>query len=197
MMEEEVVNRRKWLTREHFLDLVGATNLIPGPNSTEMAIHIGYTRAKIGGLVVSGLSFILPAVIITGIIAWMYVRFSRTPGVEPFLYGIKPAIISVIAVAVYRLGRSAAKSKELVVIGIGVGGALLAGLNEIAALIAGGLIGIALSWIKSTGGVGKAGWIGWIVPLIGSSASMLSRNEALAAVAAPAVHAAPVRKHNN
>src|SRR4030067_1613427 len=74
MMEEEVVNRRKWLTRQHFLDLVGATNLIPGPNSTEMAIHIGYVRAGFSGLIVSGLSFIFPAVIITGILAWAYMK---------------------------------------------------------------------------------------------------------------------------
>jgi chromate transporter len=189
MMEEDVVKRRKWITREHFLDLVGATNLIPGPNSTEMAIHIGYIRAGLWGLVVSGLSFILPAVMITGTLAWMYVRFGTTPAVEPFLAGIKPAVISVIAVAVYRLGKTAAKSTEVILIGVGVGGASLAGLNEIIALIAGGLIGIVLSWIKKTGSAGKVGWIGWAAPLVGYSLSMLNRSEAMAAVAMAAAQA--------
>jgi chromate transporter len=79
MMEEEVVNRRKWLTREHFLDLIGAVNLIPGPNSTEMAIHIGYLRGGVSGLIAAGLSFIMPAVIITAILAWVYMEFGRIP----------------------------------------------------------------------------------------------------------------------
>jgi chromate transport protein ChrA len=119
MMEDEVVHRRKWITREHFTDLVGATNLIPGPNSTEMAIHIGYVRGGLLGLIVSGLSFILPAVIITGILAWVYVRFGSIPQVEPFLFGIKPAVISVILVAVVRLGKTAAKNTQLTIIGTG------------------------------------------------------------------------------
>jgi len=138
MMEEEVVHRRKWITREHFLDLVGATNLIPGPNSTEMAIHIGYIRAGLSGLIVSGLSFILPAVIITGIVAWVYVRFGSIPQVAPFLFGIKPAVVSVILVAVIRLGRTAAKNMRLIVIGITVSSASLLGVNEILALLSGG-----------------------------------------------------------
>ena len=183
MMEDEVVNRRKWMSRDRFLDLVGATNLIPGPNSTEMAIHIGYLRAGLIGLVVSGLSFILPAVLITGTVAWVYVEFGATPSVGPFLSGIKPAIISVIAVAVYRLGKTAAKSTTVILIGIGVGAASLAGLNEILALIAGGLVGIVLARLEKPGGMGK---IGWIAALTASSWTTVNRSAAIALVAAAA-----------
>src|SRR3990172_3718241 len=129
MMEEDLVRRRNWLTKEHFLDLVGATNLIPGPNSTEMAIHVGYIRAGIPGLIVSGLSFILPAVLITGVFAWLYVRFGSVPRISPFLSGIKPAVISVIVVAVVRLGRTAAKNMQLTMIGIAVDVDSLGGEN--------------------------------------------------------------------
>jgi len=144
MMEEEVVNRRRWLTGQHFLDLVGATNLIPGPNSTEMAIHIGYIRAKLPGLIAAGLSFILPAVIITGILAWIYVTVGTLPQATNFLFGIKPAVISVILVAVVRLGKTAAKNVRLTVIGIAVAAVSLMGMNEVVALLIGGIIGIVL-----------------------------------------------------
>ena len=148
MMEEEVVNRRKWITRDYFLDLVGATNLIPGPNSTEMAIHIGYVRAGLSGLIVSGLSFILPAVSITGVLAWMYVKFGTLPQAADFLFGIKPVVISIILLAVMRLGKTAAKSITLTVIGTGVAAASLSGINEILSLLCGGVAGIALHVVK-------------------------------------------------
>src|SRR5215831_10340721 len=101
MMQHEVVNKRKWMSEQHFLDLIGATNLIPGPNSTEMAIHIGQERGGWRGLVVAGACFILPAVIITGFFAWLYKQYGRIPEVQPFFYGIKPAIIAIILAAVY------------------------------------------------------------------------------------------------
>jgi chromate transporter len=142
MMEDEVVARRGWLERARFLDLVGATNLIPGPNSTEMAIHIGHLRAGWPGLAVAGLAFILPAVTVTGAFAWAYVRFGTLPEVEPFLYGIKPAVIAVILAAVWRLGRTAVKGWELLLLGVASAGAVLLGLNEIAALLAGGVLGM-------------------------------------------------------
>src|SRR3989337_2864890 len=88
MMKDEVVNKRQWLTEQYFLDLIGATNLIPGPNSTEMAIHIGHERAGWKGLIVAGLFFILPAVIITGIFAILYKDYGQLPQVQPFIYGI-------------------------------------------------------------------------------------------------------------
>ena len=146
MMEEEVVGRRKWLTREYFLDLVGATNLIPGPNSTEMAIHVGYIRAGWLGLAVAGLGFILPAVLITAGLAWAYVEFGSLPQVAPFLRGIKPAVLAIIFAAVCRLGRTAAKDWRLVAIGLAVAFGSLQGINEVFALLLGGTIG--MFWLR-------------------------------------------------
>ena len=142
MMEEEVVTRRGWMTRERFLDLIGATNLIPGPNSTEMAIHIGFVRAGIIGLVVAGVSFILPAALLTLGCAWVYDRFQTVPQAEALLYGIKPAVIAVILSAVWRLGKTAAKGPLLIGIGLLVMLLVLLGINEIIALLGGGIIGI-------------------------------------------------------
>ena len=142
MMEDEVVTRRRWLTREQFLDLLGATNLIPGPNSTEMAIHIGFVRARIAGLVVAGLSFILPAALLTLGCAWVYDRFQTVPQAEALLYGIKPAVIAVILSAVWRLGKTAAKGPFLIGIGFLVMLLVLLGVNEIIALLGGGIVGI-------------------------------------------------------
>ena len=146
MMEEEVVRRRKWITREYFLDLVGATNLIPGPNSTEMAIHIGYIRAGWSGLAVAGISFILPAVLITAAFAWAYVKFGSLPKIIPFFYGIKPAVLAVIFFAIWRLGRTAVKSWRLLVIGLFVTLASLLKMNEVAVLLLGGVIG--MFWLR-------------------------------------------------
>jgi chromate transporter len=146
MMEEEVVRRRKWITREYFLDLVGATNLIPGPNSTEMAIHIGYIRTGWAGLAVAGISFILPAVLITATFAWAYVKFGSLPKIIPFFYGIKPAVLAVIFFAVWRLGRTAVKNWRLLVIGLGVTLASLLKMNEIAVLLLGAVIG--MFWLR-------------------------------------------------
>jgi len=154
-----------------------------------MAIHIGYIRAGLWGLVVAGVSFILPAVLITAVVAWMYVEFGTTPSVQPFLSGIKPAVIAVIAVAVFRLSKTAAKSTEVILIGIGVAAASLAGLNEIIALFAGGVCGMILAGLKRTGAIGKAGWI---AVLTGSMTVALQRTEALASVAAAVAQSAGV-----
>ena len=142
MMEDEVVTRRGWLTRERFLDLIGATNLIPGPNSTEMAIHIGFVRAGIVGLVVAGVSFILPAALLTLGCAWAYEQFQTVPEADALLYGIKPAVIAVILSAVWRLGKTAAKGPFPIVIGSLVMLSVLFGINEIIALLSGGVVGI-------------------------------------------------------
>ena len=115
MMEEEVVRRRKWLTHIIF-DLVRATNLIPGPNSTEMTMHIGHERAGWKRLIVAGVCFILPAVIITAIFAWTYQQFGKLPDVTPFIYGIKPAIIAVIVSLMISLGRNTLKTSSLVLL---------------------------------------------------------------------------------
>ncbi|HET7003445.1 MAG TPA: chromate transporter, partial [Puia sp.] len=117
MMQKEVVDKLQWMDHQHFMDLIGATNLIPGPNSTEMAIHIGHERAGWKGLLVAGCCFIIPAVVITGFIAWLYQLYGQLPQVRPFIYGIKPAIIAIILSAVYPLARKALKNTELGVIG--------------------------------------------------------------------------------
>ncbi|MCT7956247.1 chromate efflux transporter [Laspinema palackyanum] len=147
MMEDEVVHRRQWLTQEQFLDLVGATNLIPGPNSTEMAIHIGYIYAGGWGLIVAGTCFVIPAVLMTAALAWGYVQFGELPQVYPLLYGIKPAVLAVIFTALWRLGKKAVKSRELLMIAIATGIAVWFGVNEVFALLLGGLFGaVWLNW---------------------------------------------------
>ncbi|MBD2578393.1 chromate efflux transporter [Oscillatoria sp. FACHB-1406] len=148
MMEEEVVTRRQWLTRSHFLDLLGATNLIPGPNSTEMAIHIGYSYGGLSGLAIAGICFIFPAVLITAFCAWLYVKSGTLFSAEFFLYGIKPAVLAIILNALWRLGKKAVKNRQLAIIALGVVPLLLLGMNEAIALLLGGIIGAV--WLKST-----------------------------------------------
>ncbi|MHC5934419.1 chromate efflux transporter [Nostoc sp.] len=148
MIEDEVVKQRQWLTREDFLDFLGATNLIPGPNSTEMAIHIGYIYAGWLGLIVSGVCFILPAVLITGGFAWVYVAYGTLPQVAPLLYGIKPAVLAIIINALWGLAKKAVKTRQLLVIALAVVLlTLLFKLNEVIALLIGGLLG--MFWLHS------------------------------------------------
>ena len=113
MLEDEVVRRRSWLSRDEFLDLLAATNLIPGPNSTEMAIHIGYRRAGWAGFLVAGACFILPAALIVCGLAAAYVRFGRLPAAEGLLWGVRPVIVVIVAQALWLLGRSAVRSRPL------------------------------------------------------------------------------------
>ncbi|MBW7914398.1 MAG: chromate efflux transporter [Taibaiella sp.] len=142
MMEKELVEKRKWLTREHFLDLIGATNLIPGPNSTEMTMHCGHVRAGWKGLVVAGSCFIIPAVIITSIFAWAYATYGQLPEVEPFIYGIQPVVIGIILSALINLAQKAVKSVTLGIAGMVALVLCLAGINEIAVLFGMGFAGI-------------------------------------------------------
>ena len=144
MMEDEVVRRRRWMTHERFLDMLGVCNLIPGPNSTEMAIHIGQLRAGFAGLVVAGACFILPAAAIVMCIAWMYVRFGTMPQAVGLLYGIKPVIIAVVLQALWGLGRTAIKSRLLGVIAIVALVASLLGVNDMIVLIGGGVVMLAI-----------------------------------------------------
>src|SRR5277367_1891015 len=118
MMEDEVVRRRRWMTHERFLDMLGVCNLIPGPNSTEMAIHVGHLRAGFAGLVVAGACFILPAAAIVLALAWMYVRLGTMPQAVGLLYGIKPVIIAVVLQALWGLGRTAVRSRLLFALAI-------------------------------------------------------------------------------
>ena len=150
MMQEEVVTKRKWLTEQHFLDLIGATNLIPGPNSTEMAIHIGHEKAGWKGLIIAGICFILPAVLITGIFAWLYKKYGQLPEVQPFVYGIKPAIIAIILGAVYPLAKKTLKSLELAVIGISVLICALLNFNEIYLMFGAGITALFLTSFKNS-----------------------------------------------
>jgi chromate transporter len=137
-MEDEVVTRRRWLSRGEFLDYLGATNLIPGPNSTELAIHVGLARHGAPGLVVAGACFILPAAIIVTMIAWAYTRFGTLPAVVAAFSGVTPVVLAVIAQALWKLGRSAVKSPALSVIAALAVAALAAGANEIVVLAAAG-----------------------------------------------------------
>ena len=149
MMQAEVVTKRKWLTEQHFLDLMGATNLIPGPNSTEMAIHIGQERAGWKGLIVAGCCFIFPAVILTGFFAWLYKHYGQLPEVQPFVYGIKPAIIAIILGAVFPLAKRSLKSLELVILGMLVLVCSVLRFNEIYLMFGAGLIALLLAWRRN------------------------------------------------
>jgi chromate transporter len=148
LLEKEVVARKRWMTSEHFLDLIGATNLIPGPNSTEMTMHIGYERARFKGLIVAGCCFILPAVLITSVFAWAYQRYGTLPEVQPFIYGIKPSIIAVVLFLMISLAKKAVKSYDLAAIGIIAGGLVLFGFSEIAVLFGSGLVGVIIVLIR-------------------------------------------------
>lgn len=139
MFRDEFVRRRKWLTDEAFLDLLGATNLIPGPNSTEMAIHIGYLRAGWTGLVLGGLAFTLPAILIVLVFAWLYVEFGSTPQASWLLYGVKPVMIAIILQALWELGRKAIKGKLTIALGLICIILYFLGINEVLLLFAAGL----------------------------------------------------------
>lgn len=144
MMEDEVVRGRRWMTRDEFLDLLGATNLIPGPNSTEMAIHIGHRQAGWPGLLVAGICFITPAVLIVTGFAWAYVRYRSLPEVSGILYGVKPVIIVIVLQALFSLGRAALKTKFLAAIAVAGAALTFAGVHELIILAGGGLV--VLSW---------------------------------------------------
>jgi chromate transporter len=142
LIETEVVGKRRWVTQQQFLDMLGAANLIPGPTSTETAINVGYVRAGWPGLCVAGASFIIPAALITGAFAWAYVRFGRLPQAAAILAGIKPAVLAVIAIAIWRLGKTAVKDLGLAALGAFALAAFFLGLNAVAILFGGGLLGM-------------------------------------------------------
>jgi chromate transporter len=148
MLREETVVRRQWLTDAYFLDLVGATNLIPGPNSTEMVIHVGYLRAGWRGLLVAGTLFILPAATIVLALGWAYVQFGTTPAGEALLYGIKPVVIAVVAQALWGLGRTALQGPLLFAVGAAAAALYLVGFNELAILFAGALAVLLIRTIQ-------------------------------------------------
>jgi chromate transporter len=149
MMHDEVVTRRRWLSEEQFLDLLGATNLIPGPNSTEMAIHIGLLRAGWPGLIVAGTCFIVPAMLIVLALAWAYVRYGTTTAGQALFYGIAPVVVAIVAQALFKLGATATKrSVLLVAVGVVTFVLYLFGINELV-LLAGA--GIVVALIRAVG----------------------------------------------
>lgn len=146
LMEEEIVRRRRWLTREAFLDLLGAANLIPGPNSTELAIHVGYARAGWPGLLVAGACFILPAAVMVAALAWGYVRFGTLPAIAGVLAGVTPVVIAIVGQAIWNLGRSVLTSRATIAVGVACVAAAMLGANELAIL---GGAGVAM-WAVRT-----------------------------------------------
>jgi len=143
LMEHEAVHKRQWLSRQHFLDLVAATNLVPGPNATEMAVHIGYLQAGWAGLAVAGACFILPAFAITLALAWAYVRFGSLPQAEAILYGVKPATVAIVAMAAWRLGRTSLADWGARALFAAVLAASLLGADDLLLLIGAGLLVVA------------------------------------------------------
>ena len=148
MMHDEVVKRRQWITEQEFLDLLGATNLIPGPNSTEMAIHIGFRRAGWRGLLIAGMCFIVPAMLIVLAFAWAYVRFGTTPQATWLLYGIIPVIIAVVFQALWALARQAVKGVPLGILGAVVFVLYLGGVGEIPLMFGAGVLAMLLVNVK-------------------------------------------------
>ena len=146
MMEDEVVRRRRWLTREEFLDLLGAANLIPGPNSTELALHVGWRRAGGAGLVVAGTCFVLPAALIVAALAWGYVRYGALPAAGGLLYGVKPVVVAVVAQALVGLGRSAVKGAAHALLAVLAIAAALLGAHELLVLAAAAAVGAVVGW---------------------------------------------------
>jgi chromate transporter len=142
MMQDEIVEKRKWISKEHFLDLMGATNLIPGPNSTEMTMHCGKERAGWMGLFVAGGFFILPAVISTLALAWFYVKYGEVPQIAPIFAGIKPAVIAIILGAIFKLGKKALKANWIGVVGVIVLILAFLGLSEVLAILLGGALAL-------------------------------------------------------
>ena len=146
LFEAEVVRRRRWLTHERFLDLLGVTNLIPGPNSTEMVIHIGLLRAGVPGMIVAGLSFILPAACITGVFAWLYVHYGSVPEAEGLLYGVKPVVVAIIAQALWNFAPKSVTSRALAVVAAISALAVWLGIGELTVLV---LAGAAMAVTQS------------------------------------------------
>jgi chromate transporter len=164
LMHDEVVKRRKWMDDQRFLDLLGATNLIPGPNSTEMAIHVGFLRAGWAGLIAAGTCFISPAMLIVMVLAWVYVRLGSTAEAGWLLYGIKPVVIAVIFQALWNLGRKAVKGPLTGAVGLAVLAMYFLGFNEIGLLLVGGLV---VMIVQNLGRRNEPGTAGILLPLAG------------------------------
>ena len=174
MMRDEVVDRRRWLTDREFLDLVAATNLIPGPNSTEMAIHLGYRHGGIPGLLVAGVSFIFPAALIVGFIAWGYARYGEAPQVGWLMYGIGPVVIAIVAQAIVKLSLSAVRGAALGLTGGTVLALSILGVNELLLLAAGAVIGLALAIGPRSGAAALAGFAAAVATSVSQVAAQVA-----------------------
>jgi chromate transporter len=152
MMRNEVVERRRWMEEQEFLDLVGASNLIPGPNSTELAIHLGRVRAGWRGLLVAGACFILPATLIVLAFAWAYARYGSTPQAEGLLYGITPVVVAIIVHALWGLLRTAVKGPFLAVVGAVALVLYFLGVGEIPLLFGGALLVLSVRLVQQRRG---------------------------------------------
>ena len=170
MMDEEVVRRRQWLKRETFLDYVGATNLIPGPNSTELALHIGHMRAGWTGLLVAGVCFIVPSALIVGLIAGMYVRFGSLPAALALMWAVKPVVIAIVVQALWRLGHSAIKNVGLAVLAVAAIGAAAAGVHELIVL-AGAATVMAIASAHRSSSRQVSLWLGAAVSTLANSSA--------------------------
>jgi chromate transporter len=164
MMREEVVRRRRWLSEQQFLDLLGVANLIPGPSSTELAIYIGYRQAGRRGLVAAGVAFILPAMVIVLACAWAYVRYGSLPAVGRLFYGVTPVLIAIITQALWGLGRAAIKDALTAAAALIALGLALAGSNVIALLVAGG-VAVMLTRVLTSGMVFRRTTLAVVPPL--------------------------------
>jgi len=163
LMRRDLVQRRKWVTDQEFVDMLGVTNLIPGPNSTEMTMHLGARRAGWWGLWVGGLGFIGPAVVIVLALAWAYVRWGETPAGEALIYGIQPFILAIIAQAIWGLRSAAVKGVATAAAGVAVIILALLGLNEAILIVGSGIAMIA--WRFTFGRPGGGGRGGGVVPV--------------------------------
>ena len=165
LMQDEVVTRRAWVSEQEFLDLVGATNMIPGPSSTELAIHLGRHRAGWRGLLLGGACFIVPAMLIVLALAWAYVEYGSTPEAKALLTGVYPVVIAIVAQALWRLGRTAVKDVPLALVGAAVLALYLAGVNELVLIFGTGLAVMLVRNAVPTGGWRVGALAPWIAPV--------------------------------
>lgn len=174
MLQREVVERRGWISQAEFLDHLGASNLIPGPTSTELVIHIGRRRGGWPGLLVAGSCFILPAALMVGVLAWAYVRYGALPAVAGLLYGVKPVVIAVILQALWKLGRVAIKSRWMALVGLIALGLSAAGVSPLLVLAAGGILALAPSFVQPRNRLSVFAWVkaNFVLPAAATAAGV-------------------------
>ncbi|MBN1679261.1 MAG: chromate efflux transporter [Anaerolineae bacterium] len=164
MMRDETVERRKWLDEQHFLDLLGATNLIPGPNASEMSMHLGYVRAGWPGMLAGGIGFLFPAMAISLGLAWAYEAYGSTPAAGWLMYGIKPVIIPLILLALWKMSQKAVQDRLTATTGLVTLGLYFTGINFVGLLLGGGL---AVMLIRNAAALRDSRHLPILLPLIG------------------------------